>query len=209
MDFIGFLVYFINKTSSTEIYTRSWGNVLIGFFGTFLSLLIIPLVYVKIIRKNSLSEYGTTLGNKKWGFISVTLFLLILPLLYFGSQDQSLINTYPLTKDVLVSWPVFMGYEVLYIFFYYIPYEFFFRGILQRGLSKYWKRWQSILYVTALTALLHMTKPLSEILAAIIAGIIFGILTEKTKSWYYVFLMHIIVGVSTDIFCALRFLGLL
>ncbi len=209
MDFIGFFLHLFSDASPTEIYTRSWGNVLVGFIATFLSLLVIPIIYIKVIRKQRLSDYGMTFGNKKWGFISVALFLLSIPVLYFGSQDQNLINTYPLTKDILVSWPVFVGYELLYISICYIPYEFFFRGVLQLGLSKYWKKWQSILYVTALTTLLHLTKPLSEILAAAVAGIIFGIIAEKTNSWYYVFLMHITVGISTDIFCGLRFLGLL
>lgn len=209
MDFIGFFLYLFNRTSASEIYIRSWGNVLIGFIGTLLSLLVIPLIYVKIIRKKPLTDFGTTFGIKKWGFISVALFLLSIPVLYFGSQDQNIINTYPLTKDILVSWPIWLGYELLYISIYYIPYEFFFRGVLQLGLSKHWKKWQSILYVTALTTLLHLTKPLTEILAAAAAGVIFGILAEKTKSWYYPFLMHIIVGISTDIFCGLRFLALL
>jgi membrane protease YdiL (CAAX protease family) len=209
MDFIGFFVYFFSDSSTMEIYTRSWGNVLLGFLGTFLSLLVIPLLYVKLIRKKPLFEYGTTFGIKKWGFISVALFLLSIPVLYFGSQDQNLINTYPLTKDILVSWPIWLGYELLYISIYYIPYEFFFRGILQLGLSKYWKKWQSILYVTVLTTLLHLTKPITEIVAAAAAGVIFGILAEKTNSWYYPFLMHITVGISTDIFCGLRFLALL
>jgi membrane protease YdiL (CAAX protease family) len=208
MDFIGFFLYLFSDASATEIYSRSWGNVLIGFIGTFLSLLVIPLIYVKVIRKKSLTEFGTTFGIKKWGFISVALFLISIFFLYFGSQDQTLIDTYPLTKDILVSWPMWVGYELLYISIFYIPYEFFFRGVLQLGLSKHWRKWQSILYVTALTTLLHLTKPLSEILAAVFAGILFGIIAEKTNSWYYAFLMHITVGIFTDIFCGLRFLAL-
>ncbi len=202
-------MYIFSNSSSTEIYSRSWGNVLIGFIGTFLSLLIIPLIYVKITQKKPLSEFGTTFENKKWGYITVVIFLLTIPLLFFGSQNANLINTYPLTKDILVSWPIFVGYELLYISIYYIPYEFFFRGILQLGLSKHWKEWQSILYVTVLSTLLHLTKPIIEVLAAAVAGIIFGIVTMKTNSWYYAFLMHITIGVTTDIFCGLRFLGLL
>lgn len=209
MDFIGFFVHIFSDSSATEIYTRSWGNVLVGFIGTFFSLLVIPLLYVKYIQKKPLLDYGTTIGIKKWGLVSVVLFLLAISLLYFSSQDQNLINTYPLTKDILVSWPMWVGYEILYVSIYYIPYEFFFRGILQLGLSKHWKKWQSILYVTFLTTLLHLTKPATEILAAAIAGIFFGILAEKTDSWYYGFLMHITAGISIDVFCGLRFLGIL
>ncbi len=209
MDFIGFFLYLFSDASDTGFYTRSWGNVVIGFIGTFLSLLILPWIYLKVTRKKALFDYGLTYGDKKWGFISSGIFLLSIPVLYFASKNQVLINTYPLTKDILTPWSVWVVYEIAYILIYYIPYEFFFRGVLQLGLSKYWKKWQSILYVTALTTLLHLTKPITEILAAFVAGILFGIITEKTNSWYYAFLMHITVGVATDIFCGLRFLGIL
>jgi len=96
-----------------------------------------------------------------------------------------------------------------YILFYYIPYEFYFRGVLQLGLSKTWKKWQSILFVTALTTLLHLTKPWTEILAAFAFGFVFGIIAEKTKSWYYVCIIHFTAGVLTDTFCSLAYLGVI
>jgi membrane protease YdiL (CAAX protease family) len=77
------------------------------------------------------------------------------------------------------------------------------------GLSKTWKKWQSILFVTLLTTALHITKPYTEIIAAFIAGILFGFLAEKTKSWFYVFILHVTSGILIDIFCGLRFLGMI
>ena len=77
------------------------------------------------------------------------------------------------------------------------------------GLSKNWNKWYSILFVTGLTTILHMTKPLPEIAGAAFAGILLGYIAEKTQSWFYVFLVHIITGVSTDIFCGLYYTGVL
>jgi len=209
MDFIGYFIYLATRTSPTDIYSRSLLNVLIGFLISALSLFLIPFIVNKIRWKKPLSYFGNQFGNKKIGLIVVLIFVLFTPLIYLISRDQNLINTYPLTKDVLGSWFGFALYELSYILFYYISYEFFFRGILQLGLSKSWKKWQSILFVTLLTTVLHITKPYTEIIAALIGGILFGILAEKTKSWFYVFVLHITSGILIDIFCALRYLGMI
>ncbi|WP_371801811.1 CPBP family intramembrane glutamic endopeptidase [Candidatus Lokiarchaeum ossiferum] len=206
MDFVG---YFINKLAAADPYSRSLLNVLLGFLFTTLALVVLPIIVIKKRWQKPLSYFGTKPGNKKWGIIICLAFILATPIFYFSSNDANLINTYPLTKDALSSWGFFVFYELLYVVFYYIPYEFFFRGVLQLGLSKTWKKWQSILFVTVLTTFLHLTKPFTEIIAAAFAGILFGIIAEKTDSWYYVFLLHITVGILTDTFCGMRFLGVI
>lgn len=212
MDFIGYFLYLSTRSSADEVYPRGVLNVLLlGFLVTTIILFAIPLLTNKLRWKKPLAYFGTQKGKMKLGLIVVAVSIPFLGLLYFNSQNQVLINIYPLTKDVLPprSWIIFVLYELSYIIFYYIPYEFYFRGVLQLGLSKKWKQWQSILYVTVLTTILHIAKPYTEIIAAFIAGILFGILAEKTKSWYYGFLIHIFAGVLNDVFCALGFLGVL
>jgi membrane protease YdiL (CAAX protease family) len=210
MDFIGYFVYLGTRSSPTEIYERGFYNVLfLGFLVTTISLFFVSFVVNRVRWKKPLSYFGTQIGNWKIGLIVVGVSILLMPLLYFNSQNEMLVNTYPLTKDVLVSWPLFALYEIAYVAFYYIPYEFYFRGMLQLGLSKTWKKWQSILFVTILTTVLHVTKPYTEIIASLVAGVIFGIIAEKTDSWLYVFVIHILAGVTTDTFCALGYLGVL
>jgi len=210
MEFGGWFIYLGTRVTKEEIYTRDILNVmLLGFLLTTVSLAIIPVVVNKIRWKKPLAYFGTQKGEWKIGLIIVGVFLIATPLFYFSSQEPNLINTYPLTKDVLGRWSFFALYEMSYILFYYIPYEFYFRGVLQLGLSKTWKKWQSILFVTALTTLLHITKPWTEILAAFAFGFVFGIIAEKTKSWYYVCVIHFTAGVLTDTFCSLAYLGVI
>lgn len=203
MDFIGFY------TSTDPIYTRSLSNVLIGFLFTTIGLGVLPYMAVRFRWRESLSTFGTTWGERKTGLIIVAAFVPVIGILFINSKDPVMIQTYPLTKDILSSWSFFLFYELLYIVFYYIPYEFFFRGVLQLGLSRHWNKWNSILFVTILTTALHATKPLPEIAGAAFAGFFLGYVAEKTKSWFYVFLIHIITGVSTDIFCSLFYTGVL
>lgn len=210
MDFIGWFIYLATRASNEELYTRGILNVmLLGFLFTTISLVVIPVIVNKVRWKKPLAYFGTQKGEFKIGLIIVGVFLLATPLFYFSSREQNLIDTYPLTKDVLGRWSFFALYEMSYILFYYIPYEFYFRGILQLGLSKTWKKWQSILFVSALTTLLHITKPWTEILAAFAFGFVFGIIAEKTKSWYYVCIIHFTAGVLTDTFCSLAYLGVI
>lgn len=203
MDFIGFY------TSIDKIYTRSLSNVLTGFLFTTLILFFFPVLINRIFWKKPLSYFGTGKGNIKIGLIISAFYLLLIPVFLINSKNQSMIDTYPLAKDALNSWSFFVFYEFLYIAFYYIPYEFFFRGVLQMGLSKNWHKWHSILFVTVITTALHITKPLPEIAGAAIAGFLLGIIAEKTNSWFYPLIVHVITGVSTDIFCSLYFTGVL
>lgn len=203
MDFIGFY------SSTDPIYTRSLSNVLIGFLFTTIGLGVLPYMAVRFRWRENLSLFGTTRGERKTGLIIVAAFVPVIGILFINSKDPVMIQTYPLTKDILSSWSFFLFYELLYIVFYYIPYEFFFRGVLQLGLSRHWNKWNSILFVTILTTALHATKPLPEIAGAAFAGFFLGYVAEKTKSWFYVFLIHIITGVSTDIFCSLFYTGVL
>ncbi len=210
MDFIGWFIYLATRSSESEIYTRDILNVmLLGFLVTSLSLIVFPILVNKIRWKKPLSYFGTQKGNYKIGLIILGVFILFTPLFYFSTKDPNIVDTYPLTKDVLGRWSFFALYEMSYILLYYIPYEFYFRGILQLGLTKTWKNWQSILFVTAITTVLHLTKPWTEILAAFIFGLVFGFIAEKTKSWFYVCTIHFIAGVLTDTFCSLAYLGVI
>lgn len=203
MDFIGFY------TSGDAVYTRSLSNVLYGFLFTTLGLAVLPWAVVRFRWKLPFSRFGLTAGRRREGLLMVLSFLPAVILLYFNSKDPRMIATYPLTKDVLTSWSFFAFYEVLYVLFYYVPYEFFFRGILQLGLSRRWGRWGSIIFVTLVTTALHATKPLPEIAGAFFAGFLLGYIADRTQSWFYPFLIHIITGLSTDLFCSLFYTGVL
>ncbi|MHA1505194.1 MAG: CPBP family intramembrane glutamic endopeptidase [Candidatus Heimdallarchaeota archaeon] len=212
MDFIGYFIYIGTRSSVNEVNDRGVLSVLLlSFLMTTIVLCIFPLIGNKIRWQKPLTYFGTQKGNRKLGLIAVAVVVPMMGLLYFNTQNQPLINIYPLTKDVLPpqKWIFFVLYELSYIIFYYIPYEFYFRGVLQLGLSKTWKKWQSILFVTVLTTVLHIAKPYGEIISAFIAGFLLGILAEKTQSWYYGFFIHIAAGVLNDTFCALGHLGVL
>ncbi|MHA1898253.1 MAG: lysostaphin resistance A-like protein [Promethearchaeota archaeon] len=207
MDFLGWLSKIftgIDITPTTFIY------IVFTWIITFISLFLIPFLLYTRYWKANLKQIGTSWGNRKLGMILLIIGLIIVvPLMYIGSSDLELMTTYPLARDVINTPHIFIIYEVLYGLLYYIPYEFFFRGFLQLGLSKKWGEWKAIIFVTIVTALIHLSKPISELISAAAVGILFGYIAYKTDSWYYIFIIHYSVGVLTDIFCALRFIGII
>ena len=206
MNFLGHVQKLITGVDSISM---TFGYVLFEFIVTFLCLFAIPY-YLAIVRwKLKPKSIGLIRGNVKLGVILLLISVLSIPLIYIGSEDPQLINTYPLAKSVLGSTLFFIFYEFLYAVLYYIPYEFFFRGFVQLGLGKTWGNWKSILFATILTTCLHLFKPLSEFISAFLVGFLFGYIAIKTKSWYYVFGIHFFIGMLTDIFCGMRYLGIL
>ena len=111
---------------------------------------------------------------------------------------------YPLINFNLYSWWQIAIYFVSYLL-YYIGWEYLFRGILFFGAEKKCGVLCSILVGTLISALIHTSiagfgKPMIETLSAIPAGMIFGYVTAKTRSINYSLIMHLMVGVFTDIF---------
>jgi len=180
-----------------DLYAHFW-----QFFIFFLLIFIIPFLIVKLVFNEPLKNYGLTLGDFKTGMtlVVVTALFLIIPIAYFGSFMPDVQKEYPMAKILLQRHDLIFYYETAYILFYYIAWEFFFRGFLLFGLKERFGAFNAILIQTISSTLVHIGKPEGEILGAIVIGIIFGIIALRTKSVWYVFLLHTAMGVLTDLF---------
>ncbi|MEP7324123.1 MAG: CPBP family intramembrane glutamic endopeptidase [Saprospiraceae bacterium] len=177
-------------------------NVRYGQFICFFILLgLIPLLYVLIVDKNKLNSYGLGLGDKKMGLkILLLIPLVIIPLMWVAAKMPDVRAEYPLAKILFQQPQLFWPYEVMYIVFYYIAWEFYFRGFLLFGLSTSLGPGVAILIQTLASCLIHLGKPEGETIGAIVVGLLFGFIAWKTKSVWYGFLLHISIGFFTDYF---------
>jgi len=107
---------------------------------------------------------------------------------------------YPLAKTLLADHSHFVFYEIIYVLFYYVAWEFFFRGFLLFGLKDRFGAVNAILIETISSTLIHIDKPEGEIIGAIVVGILFGMIALRSKSFWYVFLIHASIGVLLDYF---------
>lgn len=167
----------------------------------FILMFLLPVLYIKLVVKKRLSDFGWGLGNVKLGLKFLLLIpLVIVPAIYFATQMPDVRSEYPLAKSLLQDQTHLWFYELAYVLFYYVAWEFFFRGFLLYGLKDKFGAVSAILIQTISSCLVHIDKPEGEIIGAIIVGLIFGYIALRTRSIWYVFLLHASIGVLTDLF---------
>ena len=83
-------------------------------------------------------------------------------------------------------------------FLYYLAFEAFYRGFVltpppaRRCAGR-------ALAATIMATLIHLGKPLPELLAAAPASLIFGVLALRSRSILYPALLHLIIGLTLDV----------
>ncbi len=193
-----FFEYFpsMRNDPQAEIYSRYWQFILF-----FVLMFIFPALYVKLVMKKPLRDFGVRTGDLKYGsrwLISIPL--IVVPLIYISSKMPDVRLEYPLAKVLLTDRQHLLVYELMYVVFYYIAWEFYFRGFLLFGLKERFGAVNAILIQTISSCLVHIGKPEGEIIGSIVVGILFGMIALRSRSIWYVFLIHASIGVLTDIF---------
>jgi len=179
-----------------DLIARYWQ---FGVF--FLLMFILPVLYVKFVMKGSLQQFGWGWGDVKYGLRwLITIPLLVAPIIYIASKMPSLRVEYPLAKSLLTDQSHLFIYETAYVMFYYVAWEFFFRGFILFGLKDRFGAVNAILIETISSCLVHIDKPEGEIVGSIVVGILFGMIALRSRSIWYVFLIHVSIGVLTDLF---------
>ena len=123
---------------------------------------------------------------------------------FIGSRNPEMQKIYPFAKAVCAGARTFAGYELSYLFLYYLPWEFVFRGVLFLPLVPAIGLIPALAVQTAISTLLHIGHPDTEVFAAAGAGLIFGALAWATGSFFYPLILHAATGIATDTFLYLR-----
>jgi membrane protease YdiL (CAAX protease family) len=180
-----------------DLYAHFW-----QFFIFSLLMLAIPIVVIKYIFKESLSAYALGAGDfKKGALLALTLTVtVIIPVSYSGAAMADVRLEYPLAKIILTRHDLIFLYEAFYAIFYYIAWEFFFRGFILFGLKDRFGAFNAILIQTVSSCLIHIGKPEGEILGSIIFGIFLGVIALRSKSIWPGFIIHASMGILTDLF---------
>ena len=174
---------------------------ILQFVGFFVLVFILPVIFVKTRLKGKLDDYGLGLGDKKFGFTIVAIFVpLLAGALYFLTDDPNLRAEYPLAKILHEKRELIVWYELSYVVFYYIAWEFFFRGFLIFGLKDRFGSFNAVLIQTISSCLIHIGKPDGETMGSIVFGVALGIVALRTRSIWYGFLIHITLGIMTDLY---------
>lgn len=124
------------------------------------------------------------------------LVAVMLPVAWIAAAAPSFHNFYPMYKPAdLQHW---LMYEAVYML-QFVCVEFFFRGFaLFRLESRFGLHAVTLMVVPY--ALIHIHKPFPEALAAIVAGLVLGMLAIKSRSIWPGVLVHCSVALMMDVF---------
>lgn len=176
-----------------------------AFFGLLLILPCLLVVLTSARPWELLASFGWTFGRAGLG-AGLTLAGLPLAVLagFIGSRDPAMDKMYPFAKAARVNARTFVGYELSYLVFYYLPWESVFRGALFLPLVPAIGLVPALAVQTAVSTLLHIGHPDSEVFSAVGAGLAFGLVAYFTGSFVYTLVLHAATGIATDTLLYLR-----
>jgi uncharacterized protein len=180
------------------------GAVLLYFACFFLFFLALPVALIVLTAADPvafLRSLGLTLGRSGRGLaLAAAAVPVCLAAAFIGSRDPAMREQYPFAKAACQSPAVFAAYETAYLVFYYLPWEFLYRGLLFLALLPALGLAPALALQTIISTIYHFGHPDSEIWAALGAGFIFGLVAWATGSFLYTVFIHALVGIANDTF---------
>jgi membrane protease YdiL (CAAX protease family) len=160
----------------------------------------LPVLVIKFVFKEKLRNYGLTKGSLFKDYkLYLLMFMVMIPLVLYFSRTDGFQYRYPFyrlaTNEPL--WPNFWTWELLYLFQFFCL-EFFFRGFMVHGLKQRFG-YYSVFMMTIPYCMIHFGKPLPETIAAIIAGIVLGTLSLKSRTIWMGVIIHYSVAIAMDL----------
>jgi membrane protease YdiL (CAAX protease family) len=164
----------------------------------FVLYFIVPALLIRLGFREKLRDYGFFIQKPiRALFVALLAIAVISPFLYYGSKMPDLLLFYPAVKNAGESRYLFLKSSVFY-FFFYIGYEFLFRGYLFLGTKDDIGYWQAVSVSTLATVILHVTTPVKEMALSFLIGIVFPVIVNRFKSVWPVILIHAYIGISFD-----------
>ena len=197
----------LNVHSLKRNAPHDYGAVMTYFVSFFALMFVVPMTLVLVEGPRvGMSPWtlGVRLGDWRTGLTFVVLTLPVQAVsVFLGSSDPELRRMYPFSKEALDGPGRFVLYELAYVAFYYVAWEFAFRGVVLFSLLAFLPRTipgvaVAILVQTFLSTIYHIGHPHSEVVGAFILGLVAGAATVVTGSILYGFLYHAMAGVLND-----------
>ena len=162
--------------------------------------LLLPLLWATLAARHAITELGLGLGRIRDHLqVYLVLAALLTPLLFLVSAQPAFLRVYPYFDPLPGAplWPDFWRLELLY-FAQFAAVEFFFRGFLVQGLRSTFG--YASIYVSLLPyCMIHFGKPLPEVLAALVAGLVLGHLSLASRSIWPGVALHIFAAATMDL----------
>jgi len=199
-------IVFTSPSFYRKYFDSNWLNSIIYWYiADGLLMFLIPVLSIKLVLKEKLSDFGFTLGDKKFGLITFAIFFISMFItVWIVSSSRQFAMAYPQGGDSVRNNMGFLLIYELFILVYMLGWEFMWRGYMLFGLKKRFG-YYSIFIQMIPFFILHKGKPEIELFASILAGIILGIQALRSRSFIYSWILHWLVMVSIDTISILRY----
>ena len=187
------------STRIEQFTSTALGRLFFWSLACILTYSAIPMLVIHFLLKERLRDYGLKLKGALAGFWMYALMLAVmLPLVCLVSADDHFQMTYPFYPLAPGEplWPNFWRWELMYAFQFFTL-EFFFRGFLLHG-TKHRFGVYSVFVMMVPYCMIHFQKPVQEAFASIVAGIVLGFMSLKTRSIWMGAVLHVTVALSMD-----------
>lgn len=198
--------YYLDRADTIGVFSgaRGWTPMTaqgrstpVHFIGSALLLGVLPVVVGRLATGLSASRLGLGLGNRRLGTM---LLLAGAPVAVLAGRiaagSEAMRAVYPLNPSLTIGeFPVYAALA----FLYFAAWECLFRGVLLFGLRAELGDGAANGVQTALSVTAHFGRALTETFAALPAGLVFGWLALRTRSVWYVALLHWLVSMSMEL----------
>jgi membrane protease YdiL (CAAX protease family) len=152
-------------------------------FDHLLFHLLVPLLTILLVFRESPAQYGMQLGDWRAGLLLTGIGCAGVTVIILGLARQGAFQRYyaPLAASSMPL-PLHTALELL-------GWEFLFRGFLLFALYRVCGPYALILQAVPFT-IAHFGKPQLETLSCIFGGTVFGYIAWRTRSFLYPFLIH-------------------
>lgn len=163
-------------------------------------LFILPILYIRLILKESLAEFGLSLKNKNTGLVWGGIMLLVSLIIAFLLITFSKLKTvYLLPSYITASFWLFLVYELIFVNLFFFLQEFFFKGFVLFSFLKKFDYWAIVFsFFVFLILALATGASVWQLAPMLILSITGGIVAYKSRSFIYSYLMGLLFLIFFD-----------
>ncbi len=166
-----------------------------------LLFVLVPTLFHFVFPVGEPGLFGLGLGHLRPHLkVYAVLPAVMVPVVWFASAQPAFYNFYPMYNPP--SLRLWILYEFVY-FFQFFAVEFFFRGLLLFRLERRFGL-MAVWIMLVPYALLHIHKPFPEAVGSIVAGLILGTLSLRSRSIWAGVAVHCTVAFAADLFALIR-----
>jgi membrane protease YdiL (CAAX protease family) len=170
---------------------------LVWVTGSFVGYIVIPLLVIRFVLRRPLSDFGLRPAGY-FGHLPLValMYLVVVSGVVLVGFTDAFQDKYPFYRDpesirALVLWEVMYGFQFLGL-------ELFFRGFMLHGLKH--RYGTAALWIMLLPyVMIHFTKPVLEAAGAVVAGLVLGLLSLRTRSIWGGATIHVAVAWTMDL----------